>query len=78
MSSDIENRVLDIVKQVVNSSDEESITLDTKFESLGIDSLDTTELILELEEEFDINIPDNDVEQLKTVRDVVAKIKELS
>ncbi len=51
---------------------ESSITLDASFEEdLGADSLDTFELIMGLEEAFDIEIPEEDLEGMKTVGDVV-------
>jgi acyl carrier protein len=43
-------------------------------EDLGADSLDTVELVMALEEHFDIEIPDEDAEKIKTVRDAVAYI----
>lgn len=56
--------------------DEEEVTLETSFESLNADSLDVVELIMALEEEFDIEIPDEDAEKIKTVGQVVDYIKE--
>ena len=44
-------------------------------DDLGADSLDIVELIMSLEEEFDIQIPDNDAEKISTVGDVVEYIK---
>ena len=56
---------------------EDEITNDTSLlEDLGADSLDLVELIMSMEEEFDIEIPDEDVEQLRTVGDAVNYIKE--
>ena len=52
----------------------EDITPDSTFESLGIDSLDIVELIMALEEEFDIEIPDAEAEKVTTVNDVVEYI----
>jgi acyl carrier protein len=45
-------------------------------EDLGADSLDTVELVMALEENFDIEIPDEDAEKIKTVRDAVEYIDE--
>lgn len=54
-----------------------SVTLDASFiDDLGADSLDIVELIMALEEEFDIEIPDEDAEKVVTVSDVVDYIKE--
>ena len=54
---------------------EANITLSSSFiDDLGADSLDTVELIMAIEEEFDIEIPDEDAEQLHTVGDAVSYI----
>ena len=45
-------------------------------EDLGADSLDVIELGMQLEEEFDLEIPDEDIERIKTVKDVLDYIKE--
>ena len=44
-------------------------------EDLGADSLDTVELIMAFEEEFDVEIPDTDAEKIKTVQDVIDYIE---
>lgn len=54
----------------------EDVTLETSFDDLNADSLDVVELIMALEEEFDIEIPDEDAEKIKTVGDAVEYIKE--
>lgn len=56
---------------------EDSVTKDASFiDDLGADSLDVVELIMALEEEFDMEIPDADAEKIATVNDVVEYIKE--
>ncbi len=56
---------------------ESSITMEASFiDDLGADSLDIVELIMALEEEFDIEIPDSDAEKVVTVGDVVDYIKD--
>lgn len=58
------------------SIDEEEIKMESSFmNNLGADSLDIVELIMALEEENDIEIPDEDVEKIDTVGDVVEYIK---
>ena len=54
-----------------------SVTMEASFiDDLGADSLDIVELIMALEEEFDMEIPDADAEKIATVNDVVEYIKE--
>ncbi|MBZ0269870.1 acyl carrier protein [bacterium] len=56
-----------IIEQLDVQSDQ--VTADASFiEDLGADSLDTVELVMALEENFDIEIPDEDAEKIKTVR----------
>ncbi len=57
--------------------DEASVTPDTSFaDDLGADSLDVVELVMGVENEFDIDIPDEDVENMVVVSDVLDYIKE--
>ena len=63
----IEERVKDIVAEQVGV-DKSQITRETSFiNDLGADSLDTVELVMEFEDEFDISIPDEDAEKIQTV-----------
>ena len=56
--------------------DEDQVTLDASFaDDLGADSLDTVELIMAFEEEFGVEIPDDQAEKIKTVKDVVEFIE---
>jgi len=56
--------------------DESEVTLDASFkDDLGADSLDLVELVMELEDEFDLEISDEDAEKISTVGDVVEYIK---
>lgn len=56
--------------------EEGEVTLETTFEDLDADSLDIVELIMALEEEFELEISDEEVEKIKTVGDVVSYIDE--
>ena len=63
-----------IIKLIVEQLDADSnnISLEDSFmDDLGADSLDTVELIMAFEEEFDIEIPDEDAENIRTVGDVI-------
>lgn len=71
--------VFEKVKSIVAdklSVDEENITMESAFvEDLGADSLDIVELIMSLEDEFELEIPDEEAEGIITVGDVVEYIK---
>ena len=57
--------------------EEEQVTEEAEvIEDLGADSLDTVDLVMTLEEEFDTEIPDEDIENLKTVGDIVKYIED--
>ena len=57
--------------------DEDSVKMEASFiDDLGADSLDLVELIMALEEEFDLEIPDNEAEKIAMVKDAVNYIKE--
>jgi acyl carrier protein len=74
----IMERVTDIVSEQLGV-DKDKITPETSFvNDLGADSLDTVELVMELEEEFDINIPDDAAEKIQTVGQAVAFIEQNS
>lgn len=63
-----------LIKIIANQLqiDEDQVTADASFmDDLGADSLDTVELIMALEEEFDIEIPDSDAEKIRTVQDAI-------
>ncbi|MDD6037579.1 MAG: acyl carrier protein [bacterium] len=64
-----------IIEEVLNV-DEDEITLDTTFiDDLGADSLDIFQIIMGIEEEFDIEIPTEEAEKISTVGDAVEQIK---
>jgi len=69
-------KVRDVISEQLGVEDVEIITMDTTFiDDLGADSLDIVELIMALEEEFDVEIPEADAEKISTVGDVVEYIK---
>lgn len=71
----IEDRVKDIIVDQLGVNADQ-VTLEAKFiEDLGADSLDTVELVMAFEEEFDIEVPDEEAEKLQSVGDVVNYIK---
>ncbi|MBW3597614.1 MAG: acyl carrier protein [Planctomycetes bacterium] len=71
----VKDRVIDIVAEQLGV-DKEKITPETHFiNDLGADSLDTVELVMELEEEFDISIPDDAAEKIQTVGQAIEFIE---
>lgn len=72
-----EDRVKDIIVEQLGV-DRDEVTPEASFiEDLGADSLDTVELVMALEEEFDIEIPDEEAEKISTVGEAVEHIKKL-
>lgn len=70
-TTEIEARVKKIVVEQLGVKDEE-VTTDASFvDDLGADSLDTVELVMALEEEFETEIPDEDAEKIVTIKDAV-------
>lgn len=75
-SEELFDKVKEIIVEQLGVA-EASVTLEASFiDDLGADSLDIVELIMALEEEFDLEIPDADAEKIVTVNDVVEYIKE--
>ena len=85
MVNDNESKILNVkltqekIKSIVADQlgvDEDQVTEDASFiDDLGADSLDTVELIMAFEEEFDVEIPDEDAQKIKTVKDVIEYIE---
>jgi acyl carrier protein len=76
VSQTIDERVINIICEQMGAS-KDKITMETSFvNDLGADSLDTVELVMEFEDEFDVNIPDDDAEKIQTVGDAIKYIKE--
>lgn len=72
---EIDNRLKEIIVDQL-SVDEERIKAESSFiEDLGADSLDIVELVMTMEEKFDLEIPDEDAETLKTVGDALTYLK---
>ncbi len=76
MSVAVEEKVKKIIIDQLGV-DEAEVTAEAKFiDDLGADSLDTVELVMALEEEFGIEIPDEDAEKIATVQDAITYIRE--
>jgi len=76
MANDIEDTVKSIIVEKLGV-DESDVTTDASFTNdLGADSLDTVELIMEFEKEFDLTIPDEEAEEIATVGDAIKYLEE--
>ena len=74
----IEEKVKDIIVEQLGVTPEQVTPNASFIEDLGADSLDTVELVMAFEEEFSVEVPDEDAEKLQTVGDVVKYIEEKS
>ena len=78
MSDDLLKKIVSIVVDKLDV-EEDKVTVDAQFiDDLGADSLDTVELIMEIEEQFEIDIPDEDAEKIQSVKDALDYIKRIS
>ena len=69
-------KLQEIIADVMNIEDKDMITQDSAFvDDLGADSLDIFELVMALEEEFGVEIPSEDLENVNTVGDVISYLK---
>ena len=72
----IEEKVRGIIVEQLGVSEEEVVPEASFIDDLGADSLDIVELVMAMEEEFDMEIPDEDAEKIQTIQDAVTYIKE--
>jgi acyl carrier protein len=70
----VEQRVREIVAEQLERDVNEVTTAASLIDDLGADSLDVVELVMKMEEEFGIEIPDEEAEKIKTVNDVIQYI----
>lgn len=73
--SSVEERVQKIIAEQLSVSEDQVTTEASFVDDLGADSLDTVELVMALEEEFEIDIPDEEAEKIVCVKDAVDYIK---
>ena len=76
MSAEIQERICDIIAEQL-SQDKEDVVPEASFiDDLGADSLDLVELVMHMEEEFDVEIPDEEAENIRTVQDAINYVKQ--
>jgi acyl carrier protein len=78
VGTSVRDRVIEIVCEQMGQSKEKVSETTSFINDLGADSLDTVELVMELEDEFDLSIPDEEAEKIKTVGDAIKYIEEHS
>ena len=71
----LEAKVTDLIVEQLGVSKEEAVLNASFIDDLGADSLDIVELVMTLEETFDIEIPDDDAEKMQTIADAVGYLK---
>ena len=72
----IEDRVKEIIVEQLGVSEDEVVPEASFIDDLGADSLDIVELVMAMEEEFDMEIPDEDAEKIQTIQDAINYIKQ--
>ena len=72
----VEQRVKEIICEQLGVSEDQVTPQASFIDDLGADSLDIVELVMAMEEEFDIEIPDEDAERIQTIGDATAYLKE--
>jgi acyl carrier protein len=76
MADDIERKVIDLIARK-KKLDPATVTLDSTFEQLGVDSLDAADLLFTFEDDFGIVVPDEVATSMKSVRQVVDGLRQL-
>ena len=76
MSEELIQRVLKVIA-TSKRIPPESVTIDSDFQQLGIDSMDAVEILFALENEFDITIPDEQARAVRSIRDMCAGVEKL-
>jgi acyl carrier protein len=72
----LEDRVTEIIVEQLGVAKEEVVPEASFIDDLGADSLDIVELVMAMEEEFDVEIPDDDAEKIQTIGDAISYLKE--
>ena len=73
---ELTGRILRIIAET-QRKEPAQVTIDSSFEELGIDSMDGVNIVFALENEFDINVPDEEVKNIRSVKDMVEGVRTL-
>ncbi len=76
MGTDLEQRVSAIIVEQLGATKEEIVPEASFTDDLGVDSLTMVELVMAMEETFDIEIPDDEAEKIQTIGDAISYLKE--
>jgi acyl carrier protein len=77
MPDELTERIIRIIAET-QRKDPSQVSIDSTFEELGIDSMDGVNIIFAVENEFNINVPDEEVKTIRSVRDVVNGVERLT
>jgi acyl carrier protein len=72
----VEEKIKEIIVEQLGVAEEEVIPEASFLDDLGADSLDLVELVMAIEEEFGLEIPDDDVEKMQTIQDAISYVEE--
>src|SRR4051812_22938047 len=75
-TSDVTRRVLRIIAEN-QKKDLSLVTVDSSFEELGVDSMDAVNIVFEIENQFSVNVPDEEMKNIRSVRDIVDGVHKL-
>lgn len=75
MSDSLEEKVTEIIVEQLGATKEEIVPEASFIDDLGADSLDIVELVMAMEETFDVEIPDDDAEKIQTIGDAVSYLR---
>ncbi|MFB3777812.1 MAG: acyl carrier protein [Bryobacteraceae bacterium] len=76
MPNDLTERVISVIARTQRIAPEK-ITPDSTFEELGLDSLDSVNILFALEEEFNVDIPDDDTRDIRSIRQMIEGVERL-
>ena len=72
----VDKRIIKIIAEQLDVSEDEVVPEASFIDDMGADSLDLVELVMAMEEEFDVEIPDEDAENIRTVQDAINYVQQ--